>query len=45
MDSEDDIQPLIEYEGSRDLYLELNAQLINADPEFEQVNYEILSNN
>ena len=37
MDSEDDIQPLIQYEGGRDLYLELNAQLINADPEFEQV--------
>ncbi|CAH0697574.1 unnamed protein product [Spodoptera exigua] len=39
MDSEDDIQPLIEYEGSRDLYLELTAQLINTDPEFEQVVY------
>ncbi|KAH9628257.1 hypothetical protein HF086_006734 [Spodoptera exigua] len=37
MDSEDDIQPLIEYEGSRDLYLELTAQLINTDPEFEQL--------
>lgn len=36
--SEDDIQPLIQYEGSRELYLELNTQLINADPEFEQVN-------
>lgn len=37
MESDDDIRPLIEYEGSRDLYLELTAQLINADPEFEQV--------
>ncbi|XP_075987270.1 polyamine-transporting ATPase 13A3-like [Anticarsia gemmatalis] len=40
MDSDDDIQPLIDYEGSsRELYLELNAQLISTDPEFEQVVY------
>lgn len=41
MDSEDDIQPLIDeivYPGiSRDLYLELNTQEIHTDPEFEQV--------
>lgn len=39
MDSEDDIQPLIRYEGehSRDTFLELTAQILNTDPEFEQV--------
>lgn len=39
MDSEDDIQPLIQYESeNRDLYLGLNAQPITTDPDFEQVN-------
>lgn len=40
MDSDDDIQPLIHYKGnsSREpLYLELTTQLINIDPDFEQV--------
>lgn len=39
MDSEDDIQPLISYEGetSIELFLELTVQIINTDPEFEQV--------
>lgn len=39
MDSEDDIQPLIHYEdaSSREIFLELTAQIINTDPEFEQV--------
>ncbi|XP_063370021.1 polyamine-transporting ATPase 13A3 [Cydia amplana] len=44
MESEDDIQPLIEdevleYSTSRDAYLELNTQGIHTDPEFEQVVY------
>ncbi|KOB71964.1 putative cation-transporting ATPase [Operophtera brumata] len=41
MDSEDDIQPLISYEGetSRELLLELTVQHIDTDPEFEQVVY------
>ncbi|XP_037876977.1 polyamine-transporting ATPase 13A3 isoform X1 [Bombyx mori] len=42
MDSDDDIQPLIHYKGnsSREpLYLELTTQLINIDPDFEQVVY------
>lgn len=39
MESEDDVQPLIDYEGeNRDIYFELTAQkLINIDPEFDQV--------
>ncbi|PZC71017.1 hypothetical protein B5X24_HaOG214435 [Helicoverpa armigera] len=37
--SEDDVQPLIQYENNRDLYLELTAQKINTDPEFLQVVY------
>ncbi|XP_063897760.1 polyamine-transporting ATPase 13A3 [Helicoverpa armigera] len=37
--SEDDVQPLIQYENNRDLYLELTAQKINTDPEFVQVVY------
>ncbi|XP_063542922.1 polyamine-transporting ATPase 13A3-like isoform X1 [Cydia strobilella] len=44
MESEDDIQPLIEEEviestTSRDLCLEFNTQEIHTDPEFEQVVY------
>ncbi|XP_026733922.1 probable cation-transporting ATPase 13A3 [Trichoplusia ni] len=40
MDSEDDVQPLIHYDrGSRELYLELTAQCLNTDPEYEQVVY------
>lgn len=43
MDSEDDIQPLIGSErlGSRDTYLELTAQNLNTDPDFEQVSCSV----
>ncbi|XP_028159815.1 probable cation-transporting ATPase 13A3 [Ostrinia furnacalis] len=41
MESEDDIVPLIEdvSNGNRDLFLGLNVQNINVDPEYEQVVY------
>lgn len=40
MDSEDDIQPLINYETeSRELFLELTVQILITDPEYHKVQF------
>lgn len=44
MDSEDDVQPLISYdETSRELFLELTVQILNADSDYDQVKLRTFS--
>lgn len=44
MDSEDDVRPLISYdETSRELFLELTVQILNADSDYDQVKLRTFS--